>query len=163
RRFAVSADAVWSVAFSPDGRHLAAQSRGGIVHVWEAATARAVGRWNVDWYTAGSALAFSPDGQRLALGTGCTVGFWEVPTGKPRLPPGGHSYPSSALALAPDGKTLASASPDQTVLLWNPATGEQVRRLAGRTGPLRAVSFSPGGRRLASASSDKAVCLWELP
>jgi WD40 repeat protein len=163
RRLAVSADAVWSVAFSPDGRHLAAQSRGGIVHVWEAATARAVGRWNVDWYTAGSALAFSPDGQRLALGTGCTVGFWEVATGKQLLPPRGHSYSISALAYAPDGKTLASASPDQTVLLWNPATGEQVGGLAGRTGPLRAVGFSPGGRRLASASSDKAVCLWELP
>ena len=71
--------------------------------------------------------------------------------GLPRL--AGHGGEVSALAFAPDGRTLASAS--RTVRLWDLASGAETRRLAGHNGPVNALAFAPDGGTLASAGDDK--------
>ncbi|KAK3306055.1 WD40-repeat-containing domain protein [Chaetomium strumarium] len=73
----------------------------------------------------------------------------------------GHSGPVSAVAFLQDGKTLASASVDDTVRLWDTGTGAHRQTLKGHSGPVGAVALSPDGRMLASASSDKTVRLWD--
>ncbi len=69
----------------------------------------------------------------------------------------------NALALAPDGKTLATGG-RTSVLLWNVATGRVVARLAGAGGAPNALSFSRDGKRLAASYmsfAENAVC-WDV-
>jgi cytochrome c len=69
--------------------------------------------------------------------------------------------PIVALALSPDGATLASASWDQTVRLW-PLAGGVPRVLDGHTQNVNGVAFAPDGRTLVSVSYDQSVRIWPL-
>ena len=67
-------------------------------------------------------VAFSPDGIKLAIGTGTgknTVELWDVSTYKPVAAFPGHTGSVYAIAFSPDGTKLASGSSDGTVLLWD--------------------------------------------
>jgi len=61
------------------------------------------------------------------------------------------------VAFAPDGKTLASGSADDTVKLWHVATGKEIRTLFGHTEPVELVAFAPNGKTLASGSRDGSL------
>jgi RNA polymerase sigma factor (sigma-70 family) len=78
------------------------------------------------------------------------------------LPLGGHRGAVNALALDPDGKTLATAGADKTVRLWDLATGLQLHSLE-QPGPAMAVDFSPDDRKLAvlSSGADGALIVWD--
>jgi WD40 repeat protein len=65
-----------------------------------------------------------------------------------------------ALAFAPDGRTLASAS-GGVVTLWDPAEGRLRTTLSGHDDEVCALAFAPDGRTLASSSLDGTVRLWD--
>jgi hypothetical protein len=115
---------ITTVAFSPDGRLLAAGDWGKTIHVWDAATGHLVRRIDAKGSTA-NRLAFSPDGRMLAsIGHDAkdrreTVRLWEVITGEERRRYKGHFGLGTALAFAPDGLAVATGSEDTTVLLWD--------------------------------------------
>ena len=73
----------------------------------------------------------------------------------------GHTAPIAALAVSPDGATLASASWDQTVRLW-PLAGGVSRVLEGHTQNVNGVAFAPDGRTLVSVGYDQSVRIWPL-
>ncbi len=106
-------------------------------------------------------LAFSPDGQRLAVsGAEGTVKILDARTRQEIVTLRGHTKTVTSVAFAANGTILASASSDQTVRLWELATGKEVRTLARHTDAVTAVAFCPDGRSLASASDDQTVMLW---
>ena len=89
-----------------------------------------------------------------------------LPSGLPATPQPdavleGHTAPIAALAVSPDGATLASASWDQTVRLW-PLAGGVPRVLDGHTQNVNGVAFAPDGRTLVSVSYDQSVRIWPL-
>jgi hypothetical protein len=108
------------VAYSPDGRLLAAATWGGALRVWDAASGKEV--FTLDGPRAQAhVLAFSPDGRTLASGGyDGVVRLWEAASGQERGRLEGQAGFPVALAFAPDGRALASGSMDSTVVLWDP-------------------------------------------
>lgn len=120
------------------------------------------------------AVAWSPDGGRLAAAAGETVYLYDVqglengaPTGGTRLD--GEVW-SSSLAFSPDGRLLAAGGRDGSVRLWEvPETPAETAEAlpptfsyqAHRKGT-NAVQFSPDGSLLASAGNDGMARLWDL-
>jgi WD40 repeat protein len=114
-----------------------------------------------------SGAAFSNDAKWLATAGGemgkCgEVALWDLATHKQRQSFPGHSDLALAVALSPDGKTLASAGWDQTVKLWNTVTGKEIATLRGHGKQVWCVAFSPTGKLLASGSADQTVKLWDV-
>jgi sugar lactone lactonase YvrE len=113
-----------------------------------------------------NAVAFSPEGQRLASASlDNTVRIWDTGTGRAVRTLKGHTQNVLAVAFNPDGKRLASASMDGTVRLWDADSGRQVGIIKSQAQPgqggVNSVAFSPDGKRLASASYDHTVRVWE--
>ena len=66
------------------------------------------------------------------------------------------------MALTPDGKILASASRDETVILWDRQSGERLATVTGNEGWVNDVAFSPDGKTLALGVMDGSVKLWDV-
>jgi WD40 repeat protein len=181
-----------SVAWSADGKHLAAGTNGaggelpepGEVRVWDAATGNVLHSFKVtgdvkqgEWASAAD-VAFGPDGTWIAApvtagsrgapagllidDTGASVRVWDLATGSSSQPVKGLKASVGRVVFSPDGKTLATAGSDRIVRAWDVETG---RELAALPCPDRiaVVAFSPDGKSLAGASNDGSVRIWSLP
>ncbi len=73
----------------------------------------------------------------------------------------GHTKPVQALLLLEDGRSLFSASEDQSLRRWVAASAVARHVLRGHRDRVYAVAFSPDGKRLASAAADNTVRLWD--
>src|SRR5437763_1578236 len=74
-----------------------------------------------------------------------------------------HLSNVQALAISPDGKTLASGSEDETIKLWSLPEGALLQTLEGHRNGILALAISPDGKTLASGGWDKTIKLWSLP
>jgi hypothetical protein len=73
-----------------------------------------------------------------------------------------HAGSVQAVSWSPDGRHLATASADGTVLVWNPTTATTAGPpLTGHTGWVLAVAWSSDGARLATGGADQIVRIWD--
>ncbi len=107
-----------AVAFSADGKTIAASTGGAVVLLGVARKGEEIVslKGQPQGYRT---VAFSPDGKVVAAGgRDGKVQIWDVPTGKLLETLEGHTAEVYSVAFSPDGKTLASTSQDETVRLW---------------------------------------------
>jgi WD40 repeat protein len=179
RSFAVDAA---SVSLSPDGERLAVaawkweRAPQGVVAVltvqaWQTATAKVIfSRVEMgtspaagDWATKKPALAWGPDGRRLAFGDseGCALRVWDAATGKETVYRG-HRDAVIVVTWGRDGKRLVSGSCDGTARVWDAETGRQVFLLGGLDTDVPFAVLDPAGKRLAVACKNGRVLVQDL-
>jgi WD40 repeat protein len=102
-----------------------------------------------------------PEGQRIIKVSG-SVQVWDLEKGTQV----GDDWEDKdmrmrAIALSPDGKTVASGSEDGAVRLWDVDTGKVIKTWAGHTQEVKSVCWSPDGGRVVSRSF-KEIRVWDL-
>ena len=115
------------------------------------------------------ALAFSPDGRRLAVAGGPSGRFgeariWDVTGAAPKLLSTiqGHTDTILAVSFSPDGATIVTAGYDRLLKIWDVGTGKLVTTLKEHQDAVYAAAFLPGGRQLVSAAGDRTLKVWDV-
>lgn len=149
---------VTSVAFSPDGKVLAA---GGVES-----------KSNLDFSTMMGGANQKPSKNRkpqdpqdilkdLKIETTGQVLLWDTSTGQQLGAIKGHGKGVTDVVFSRDGKLIASSATDNSIKIWDLATKRELRTLTGHTSNVESMDFSPDGRLLASASDDGSTFLWD--
>jgi RNA polymerase sigma factor (sigma-70 family) len=159
------------LAFLPDNLLLGG-THDGRIYLWDL-DGKEVRQFGNPDVAAQHAFAVSPDGKKIAVGTGAKdVVVWDVDKGVGLATLTGHTKVSS-LAFAPDGKTLAVGDETNTIRLWDVAGRKVTARLVGEKtqGQLRGVgdaitglAFTPEGKTLVSTGDygDGTIRVWDV-
>jgi len=173
---------VLTLAFSQDGRYLAANSPVAFYHNPNASNS--IWLWDTQAATSDPAivikgsfdnittLAFSPDSKTIAAANSDrAIRLFDIATGKQtgylrgKIP---EYFTIYTIAFSPDGQTIAGAGSGdiQTgaypVKLWDVTSGQERPSLKGHTGPVLSIAFSPDGKTLASVGNEGSIRLWDL-
>ena len=172
-----------SVAFGPDSNRLAsgsgmAMEGKGRVRVWDLNNRKAEPLTFHNFEKSDSSfstdagvqsIAFSPDGSKVASGSGIpvigegTVRIWDLKN--PKAEPftlHGHGDLVFSVAFSPDGKRLASGSMDHTARVWDLTNSKAQPLILPHAAIVYSVAFSPDGKWLATGSTDRNVRIWDL-
>lgn len=159
---------IYAMEFSPNGRLLATASRDGTAKVWDVATGQLRDNLTTELKQGARYVAFSPDGQTLAVGYADKALLWDVATGrmKASLQTTGlvRSMPFSisanwgvGVSFSPDSRLLLTTGKE--VRLWDAASGELIATLSEAQRPL---IFSVDGRTLATIGRNNTSLLWDV-
>lgn len=101
----------------------------------------------------GGALAYSPDGDVLATGSGSLgvgIVLWDAKTGKELVEFKEHKTKILDLTFSPDGKFLASSGADGAVVLWDVSGRKELAKWQAFSDHAECVAFAPNGKTLAA-------------
>jgi WD40 repeat protein len=162
------------LAFSPDGRWLAARTgahAAAPILLWGARTGAPWPR-RPQAAPQGGHFAFTPAVGLLIAGGGPSsapndrgaafLRIWELSTGKALVTLERAPANATCLALSRDGRHLAVGAESGAVVLWDLLADREAGRLEGHRGAVRALAFSPDGRELAAAADDTTILVWDV-
>jgi WD40 repeat protein len=160
------ADTVRSVAFSKDGKFLAAAggfcAKKGEVKIWNVEPRSVVATISGhDDCIYG--LAFSPDGRILATSSyDKLIKLWDPATGKEIRTLKDHIDSIYALQFTPDGKRLVSGAADRTVKIWDVASGKRLYTFSEALDGINTIAIDPTGKYVAAGGLDKTIRIWRM-
>ena len=149
---------VYALAFAADGKAVA--SAGGnpdfAVRLWDPATGKALDSFLGHSYEVRS-LSFGRDGKTLASADWSVTRLWDVKAGKEV-----RTFPDTGVfvALAPDGRTLATATPGHNLRLWEVATGKECLPIERHEQAVTTALLSPDGKTAVTADY-QTIRLWD--
>ena len=111
---------VWSVAYSPDGRHICG-SDDRTIRIWDAETGAAIGKPLEGHTNDVECVAYSPNGQYIISSSAdSTIRIWDAKTGDAvRNPLKAHNSNVKSISCSPDGRHIVSGSWDTTIHVWD--------------------------------------------
>jgi WD40 repeat protein/uncharacterized caspase-like protein len=148
------------VVFTPDGRLLTTASSAGVIKLWDFDNPQESRSIVLDSNQI-AAIAFSPDGKRLAAAGNDVIKLISVTTGQVLMTLQTRGGEVNSMVFSADGMVLASGSEDGMVKLWDLVAGKELRTLVGHSSAVNCVTFRFDGKILASASDDKTIKLWD--
>ncbi len=167
RRLGGTAERVYEIAYSPDGKWLATASgdpgQSGAVTLWiaEPSGGGKPARDLLETTDSVFAVAFSPDSKKLAAaGADRAIRVWEVDSGRQIALIEDHADWILDVAFSPDGNRLASASRDKTCKVFDIAKKESLVTFPTHAQPVNCVSFSPDGKVVVSGGDDNSIRFW---
>jgi len=167
RRLGGMAERIHDIAYSPDGKWLATASgdpgQFGSVQLWisEPGGGGKLARDLLETTDSVFAVAFSPDGTKLAAGgADRAVRVWEVATGKELALIEDHADWIFDIAWSPDGKRLATASRDKTSKVFDVEKKESIATFPGHAETVFCVAFTPDGKAIATGGADNQIRVW---
>jgi WD40 repeat protein/basic membrane lipoprotein Med (substrate-binding protein (PBP1-ABC) superfamily) len=163
RTLLVDQNGAHEVAFSPDGRWLAAA--GSVrLRLWETSTWTQLRSWTAGSGQAVYAVDFSPDSKRVAVGlsTGAAVIGEIGPDGLMNtIEISAHKGSLWDLAFSPDGTRLVTAGADGAARVWDVESSKEVFSLHGHHLDVMGAAYSPDGNLIGTASLDGFLRLWD--
>jgi WD40 repeat protein len=161
------------LAFSPDGKTLAAGGDDGSVQRWSVPDGKRLGTTEspVPMTYGPRGIVFA-DNERVVTWTlrGMATIAWEAPAGKLLTPAGGHYGGVHSAAVAGGGAEIFTTSYDGVILRWNPATGQELGPLAlklpggfGTGVATGSAVLSPDGTRAVVPDGSAGLALYDLP
>ena len=164
RDLAEESDCFFAVAFSPDGKRLAAAGSDRTIRIWESETGAEVARIedHADWIFD---LAFSADGKRLASASrDKTSKVFDVEKGESLATFPRHAEAVYGVAFGPEDKVVASGGGDNEVRTWTPdEDAKQAKSVTGFGGPVFKLLAQADGKRLFAAGADRTIRVVALP
>ena len=161
-----AADQVQCVAWSSDGKYLAAAGgvpgQAGEVIIYDAQT------WKPLRTLAGHtevvyAVAWKPGSMELATGSlDKTACIWDGAAGKITHIIKDHAEGVVGVAYSPDGKLLATGSLDRSAKIFDTASWKRLAALTGHQDGVTRVAFNQTGKLLATSGLDKTVRVWTI-
>jgi WD40 repeat protein len=151
--------------WSLDGKYLAASGEGGVILVWNADdySLRATLQGHRGMI---SALAWSPDGMRLASGSwglgSDRLLIWDTQSWNRLGVLDDANESVYGVAWSADGETLVSAGTDGILRWWNSQKRQCIMTRQGHQGPVQSLRASSDRRLLASCGDDGAIQIWQL-
>jgi WD40 repeat protein len=143
-------------AFSPDERLVL--SGGAVPRLLDVSTGREIRRFAERFGV--TSLAFLKEGHRAVTVTGLfganLARLWNLDTGQEILRFEGHGASLYSVAVAPDGRTVLTASADRTARLWDVSSGLELRRFV-MDGPVHAVVFTADSAMVWTAGYDNTL------
>ncbi|HLK22248.1 MAG TPA: c-type cytochrome domain-containing protein [Bryobacteraceae bacterium] len=165
-KLAGPADTVRAVAFSKDGKLLAAAgglpARSGEVLIFDVAQRKLLhtihGHSDCIY-----GVAFSPDGRSVATASyDKFVKLFDIESEKEVRTYKDHIDAVYAVEFTPDGKRLVSGSADRSVKIWNVESGERLYTLSDPQDGINTLAIDPTGKLVAAAGLDKSIRIWAL-
>jgi RNA polymerase sigma factor (sigma-70 family) len=166
RRFVIVAIGAGSIrnddlAFSPDGKMLAAGLGGSVVRQFDTTTGKELSVTEAGHGRAISGLQLAPGGSTLATcAARDSVRLWDLGQNK-EVKKLALTAQTSCVALAPDGQ-IAYVAQGSTIEVWEIASGKRLREFKAGDAPLGTLTLAPDGKTLATRTVDSGrIQLWE--